>query len=79
MLGTRPDKADEQQSLVDALSLTVDRTVLLDDPALIPIGFSRRGKIDTARTDCVLGRGSDGRVRDALLAHGQDSGVFRAL
>lgn len=62
---------DELQTLVEALSLAIERPVLLDDAALAPIAYSPQwGEIDEVRESSILGRGASRRVRDALLAQG---------
>jgi hypothetical protein len=58
------------QSLVDALSVAVGRAVLLDDPALVPLAYSRQWEFDTVRSESILGRGPSAAVRDALLRQG---------
>jgi hypothetical protein len=66
-----PAAAGELQSLVDTLSLALGRSVVLDDPALVPIAFSRQwGDIDRVRSDAILERGTSSRVRDALFGQG---------
>lgn len=66
-----PAAAGELQSLVDTLSLALGRSVVLDDPALVPIAFSRQGAdIDRVRSDAILERGASSRVRDALFGQG---------
>ncbi|MFN8113093.1 MAG: helix-turn-helix domain-containing protein [Solirubrobacterales bacterium] len=68
--------SDELQTLVEALSLAIERPVLLDDAALSPIAYSPQwGEIDQVRENSILGRGASRHVRDALLAQG----IARAL
>ena len=56
------------QSLVDALSVALERAVLLDDSSLVPLAFSRQWEIDPVRRDSILSRGASEPVRRALLA-----------
>lgn len=58
------------QSLVDALSISLQRSVLLDDPTLVPIAYSRQWDVDAVRSDSILGRGPDPRVREELFSQG---------
>ena len=58
------------QSLVDALSVALGRPVLLDDPTLAPLAYSRQWEVDAVRSESILGRGASAEVREALL--GQD-------
>ncbi len=61
----------ELQTLVEALSLAVERPVLLDDAALVPIAYSPQGgEVDEVRERSILGRGATRQVRDALLGQG---------
>ncbi|MBS1862956.1 MAG: helix-turn-helix domain-containing protein [Actinobacteria bacterium] len=64
-----PDDASVQ-SLVDALSVAIDRPVLLDDETLAPLAFSRQWEVDDVRRESILGRGANLKVRDALLSQG---------
>jgi hypothetical protein len=62
-----PD-AGSIQSLVDALSVALQRPVLLDDPELHPLAYSRQwGELDPVRRESILGRGAPPDVRRALL------------
>jgi hypothetical protein len=59
------------QDLVDALSTELGRPVLLDDPALRPLAYSRQwGSIDNVRSESILSRGASPRVRRALFRQG---------
>lgn len=58
------------QSLIDALSVAIGRPVLLDDPMLVPLVYSRQWEVDTVRSESILGRGATDAVREALLAQG---------
>jgi PucR-like helix-turn-helix protein len=58
------------QSLVDALSVALRRAVLLDDPELNPLAFSRQWDIDAVRSESILSRHVSADVREALLAQG---------
>ncbi len=58
------------QSLVDALSVSLGRPVLLDDSDLAPIAFSRQWDVDDVRSQSILGRGVSASVREQLLAQG---------
>lgn len=70
MTGTA-STSNELQTLVEVLSLAVDKPVLLDDAALVPIAYSPQGgEIDEVRERSILGRGATRRVRDALLGQG---------
>ncbi|MCW2952915.1 MAG: transcriptional regulator, CdaR [Conexibacter sp.] len=66
-----PDAPHESaQTLIDALSVALRRPVLLDDPALAPLAYSRQwGEIDAVRSDSILSRGASEQVRRALEAH----------
>lgn len=58
---------DSVQAVVDALSVALRRPVLLDDPALVPLAYSRQwGEIDAVRSDSILSRGASEEVRRAL-------------
>ena len=75
MTRTAAAASGELQTLVETLSLAIDRPILLDDAALVPITYSRQwGEIDKVRESSILGRGATRRVRDALL----DQGIARA-
>jgi hypothetical protein len=67
-----PDVPHESaQTLIDALSVALRRPVLLDDPALAPLAYSRQwGEIDAVRSDSILSRGASEQVRRALDAQG---------
>jgi hypothetical protein len=66
-----PDSASSVQTLIDALSLALARPVLLDDPVMVPLAYSRQwGELDPVRTDSILSRGPTPAVREALLAQG---------
>lgn len=56
--------------MVDALSVALGRSVLLDDPELTPLSYSREWDVDAVRSQGVLSRGVSPRVRQALLAQG---------
>lgn len=58
------------QGLIDALSIALGRPVLLDDPALAPIAFSRQWDVDDVRSESILRRGVQSQVKEALLAQG---------
>jgi len=58
------------QSVVDALSIALDRPILLDDATLAPLAYSRQWGVDTVRSESILGRGASPEVRRALLAQG---------
>jgi len=65
------DRADSLQALVDALSLALGRSVLIDDGALRPLAYSRQwGEIDLVRSESILRRGASAAVRQALYAQG---------
>jgi PucR-like helix-turn-helix protein len=61
---------DSLQAMVDALSVALGRPVLLDDPELAPIAFSRQWDFDDVRSESILGRGASPRVREELLGEG---------
>lgn len=65
------DPASSLQALVDALSVSLERPVLLDDPELAPLAYSsQQGAIDSVRTSSILHRGPSAQVRAALRAQG---------
>lgn len=65
-----PDPDSSVQSLVDALSVSLRRSVLLDDPELVPLAYSRQWEVDEVRSASILSRGPSAEVREALLAQG---------
>jgi hypothetical protein len=58
------------QSIVDALSVTLQLPVLLDDADLNPLAFSRQWDFDEVRSESILRRGASPRVREALFGQG---------
>lgn len=59
------------QSLVDELSGAIGRPVVLDDPGLVPLAYSRQwGDLDPVRRSSILGRSAPDDVRRALFAQG---------
>jgi hypothetical protein len=57
------------QGLVDALSVALQRPVLVDDDALVPIAYSpHSGELDAVRSESILRRRASWQVREALLA-----------
>lgn len=66
-------ETDSVQALIDALSIALRRSVLLDDPALSPLAFSRQWDVDDVRSESILGRGVPPRVREELFAQGIES------
>ena len=59
------------QEIVDALSVTLARPVLVDDVDLRPLAYSIQfGELDTVRTESILGRAAPDAARDALFGHG---------
>ncbi len=59
------------EEIVDALSARLDRPVLIDDPELEPVAYSRHwGAIDDVRRESILVRGAPPRARAALFAQG---------
>ena len=66
------DRPPEQsaQTLVDALSIALGRSVLLDDAGLAPLAYSRQWDVDEVRSSSILSRGPTAAVRAALLAQG---------
>jgi PucR C-terminal helix-turn-helix domain len=70
------------QAVVDALSVAIRRPVVLDDPSLAPLAYSRQwGEIDGLRSDSILGRGVPEAVRAALMAQGisETADVLRTI
>jgi hypothetical protein len=56
--------------------VALQRPVLLDDPELAPLAYSRQwGEVDTVRSESILARGASTAVRDALLAQGISTAV----
>src|SRR3954471_2876439 len=59
------------QEIVDALSLSLGRPVLIDDPELRPLAYSTQfGELDHVRTASILGRLAPDEARVALFAEG---------
>ena len=59
------------QEIVDALSVSLGRPVLIDDVDLRPLAYSIQfGELDTVRTESILGRTAPDPARDALFGHG---------
>jgi DNA-binding PucR family transcriptional regulator len=59
------------QAVVDRLSVSLDRPVLLDDAAMVPLAYSRQGReIDGVRSASILNRGPTRAVRETLLSAG---------
>lgn len=58
------------QPLIDALSVSLGRAVLFDDPTLTPLAHSRQWDVDAVRSQSILARGVSPQIRDALLSHG---------
>src|ERR1700733_13817938 len=74
------DRAESPQALVDRLSAFLERPVLLDDPMLRPVAYSRQwGEIDRVRSESILSRGASLAVRRALVTQGiaNAAGVIR--
>src|SRR5436853_230404 len=74
------DRSDSLQALVDALSLALERPVLLDDADLRPLAYSTQwGEIDPVRRESIMRRGASPAVRSALRAQGiaQAQGILR--
>jgi hypothetical protein len=65
-----PAGIPSMQALIDALSVSLQRPVLLDDPALVPLAYSRQWDVDLVRSSSILSRGPSAEVRKALLAQG---------
>lgn len=66
---SQPERSSVQ-SVVDALSIALGRSVLLDDAALVPLAYSRQWDVDAVRSESILSRGPAPAVREALLAQG---------
>ena len=65
---------------MDALSLALERPVLLDDAELRPLAYSTQwGEIDAVRSESIMHRGASPPVRRALQAQGiaQARGILR--
>ena len=59
------------QEIVDGLSLSLGRPVLIDDADLRPLAYSSQfGELDRVRTESILGRLAPDEVRVALFAEG---------
>src|SRR3954447_12360416 len=59
------------QEIVDTLSLSLGRPVLIDDPELRPLAYSTQfGELDHVRTASILGRLAPDEARVALFAEG---------
>jgi hypothetical protein len=59
------------QEIVDSLSLSLGRPVLIDDPELRPLAYSTQfGELDHVRTASILGRLAPDEARVALFAEG---------
>lgn len=59
------------QEIVDALSLSLGRPVLIDDAELKPLAYSTQfGELDHVRTASILGRLAPDEARVALFAEG---------
>src|SRR3954449_756041 len=59
------------QEIVDALSLSLGRPVLIDDSELRPLAYSTQfGELDAVRTASILGRLAPDDARVALFAEG---------
>ncbi|HZV74391.1 MAG TPA: helix-turn-helix domain-containing protein [Conexibacter sp.] len=74
------ERSDSLQALVEALSLALERPVLLDDADLRPLAYSSQwGEIDPVRSESIMRRGASPAVRRALQAQGiaQAQGVLR--
>lgn len=56
------------QTIVDALSVTLGRSVLLDDSTLAPVAHSAQQAVDAVRSESILRRGPSPAVREALTA-----------
>jgi hypothetical protein len=70
-MGTERPVADPSaQALVDALSVSLRRSVLLDDAALVPLAYSRQWDVDDVRSTSILSRGPTTEVRAALYGQG---------
>jgi len=74
------ERSDSLQALVDALSLALERPVLLDDADLRPLAYSTQwGEIDPVRRESIMQRGASPAVRRALQSQGiaQAQGILR--
>ena len=59
------------QEIVDALSLSLGRPILIDDAELRPLAYSSQfGELDDVRTASILGRHAPDAARVALFAEG---------
>src|SRR3954468_16585862 len=59
------------QEIVDTLSLSLGRPVLIDDSELRPLAYSSQfGELDHVRTASILGRLAPDEARVALFAEG---------
>src|SRR3954464_12355450 len=59
------------QEIVDALSVSLGRPVLIDDAELRPLAYSTQfGELDHVRTASILGRLAPDEARVALFAEG---------
>ena len=59
------------QEIVDALSLSLGRPVLIDDAELSPLAYSSQfGELDDVRTASILGRHAPDDARVALFDEG---------
>src|SRR3954452_3518509 len=59
------------QEIVDTLSLSLGRPVLIDDSELRPLAYSTQfGELDHVRTASILGRLAPDEARVALFAEG---------
>src|SRR3954468_1156749 len=59
------------QEIVDALSISLGRPVLIDDAELRPLAYSTQfGELDHVRTASILGRLAPDEARVALFAEG---------
>src|SRR3954466_9304208 len=59
------------QEIVDTLSLSLGRPVLIDDSELRPLAYSTQfGELDQVRTASILGRLAPDEARVALFAEG---------
>jgi len=72
-MGVREDSHPEHpsvQAVVDALSIGLERPILFDDEALVPLAYSRQWDVDEVRSASILSRGPAPAVREALFAQG---------
>lgn len=67
------DTQGSVQHLVEALSLSLGRPILLDDADLAPIAFSRQWNVDLVRTSGILARGVPGVVENELQSQIADA------